>query len=106
MARVKKPQNNFAKALQTARKSLELSQEDFSLASSRTYVSALERGIKTPTLTKVDELAEVMDLHPLTLIALSYLPVLDEKSFATLLQTTNDELHMVLVRTNSRLVRT
>jgi hypothetical protein len=32
----------------------------------------LERGIKQPTLGKVDELAEVLGLHPLTLLTLSY----------------------------------
>jgi transcriptional regulator with XRE-family HTH domain len=39
---------------------------------SRTYVSALERGLKSPTLPKVDALSGVLGLHPLTLLALSY----------------------------------
>ena len=43
------------------------------MISSRTYVSSLERGLKAPTLNKIDELAEVMDFHPLTLLTLSYL---------------------------------
>ncbi|MDB5779697.1 MAG: hypothetical protein JWP93_2062, partial [Polaromonas sp.] len=41
--------NNFPAALKDARTSLGLAQEAFSLASSRTYVSSLERGIKSPT---------------------------------------------------------
>ena len=73
MLRAKHHQNRFSEALKVARHAHGLSQEAFSLASSRTYVSALERGLKTPTLKKVDELAEVLDLHPLTLLALSYL---------------------------------
>lgn len=40
--------------------------------SGRTYVSALELGLKSPTLGKVDELAEVLGVHPLTLLALAY----------------------------------
>lgn len=36
-------------------------------------MSALERGLKSPTLPKVDDLAAVMGLHPLTLLVLSYL---------------------------------
>jgi transcriptional regulator with XRE-family HTH domain len=40
--------------------------------SSRTYVSALERGLKSPTLPKVDALSGVLGLHPLTPLALSY----------------------------------
>ena len=65
--------NNFSTALKLTRKARGLSQESFSMVSSRTYVSSLERGLKAPTLNKIDELAEVMDFHPLTLLALSYL---------------------------------
>lgn len=72
MLHSQKTQNNFPKALKTARTASELSQEAFSLVSSRTYVSSLERGLKIPTLNKVDELAEVLGIHPLTLLALSY----------------------------------
>lgn len=35
-------------------------------------MSSLERGLKSPTLSKVAELCEVMDVHPLTLLALAY----------------------------------
>ncbi|WP_428610600.1 helix-turn-helix domain-containing protein [Sedimenticola sp.] len=59
-------------ALQTARKARGLSQEAFSDVSSRTYLSTLERGLKSPTLKKLEELCEVLDLHPLTLLLLSY----------------------------------
>ena len=60
--------------LQRARKSRELTQEDFSDVSSRTYLSSLERGMKAPTLTKVDQIATVIGVHPLSLIAYAYLP--------------------------------
>ena len=59
-------------ALKTIRSSRGLTQEDFSAVSSRTYLSTLERGLKSPTLDKVQELAEVMNVHPLTLLALTY----------------------------------
>jgi len=64
--------NSFPAALRTLRKSRGLSQEAFSEVSSRTYMSSLERGLKNPTLSKVDELCEVMQVHPLTLLALAY----------------------------------
>lgn len=64
---------HFAKALQTVRKHRELTQEDFSDVSSRTYLSSLERGMKSPTLEKVEQLATVLKVHPVTLIALAYL---------------------------------
>jgi transcriptional regulator with XRE-family HTH domain len=44
----------FAKALRHARKSRGLTQEDFSDVSSRTYMSTLERGKKSPTLDKIN----------------------------------------------------
>lgn len=64
--------DGLARALRTARKARGLSQEAFSDVSSRTYLSSLERGLKSPTLKKVDELCTVMDVHPLTLLTLAY----------------------------------
>jgi transcriptional regulator with XRE-family HTH domain len=49
-----------------------LSQEAFSDVSSRTYMSTLERDLKSPTLHKLTELCEVMEVHPLTLLTLAY----------------------------------
>lgn len=62
----------FGRALQTLRKIKGLTQEDFSEVSSRTYLSTLERGLKSPTLEKIDELAKAMKIHPLTLLSLTY----------------------------------
>ena len=49
-----------------------MTQEDFSTMSSRTYVSMLERGERSPTLAKINELSAAMKIHPLTLLALAY----------------------------------
>ena len=67
-----KDQNNFAQALRRVRKARGIPQEAFALESSRTYVSTLERGLKSPTLNKVDELARVLNVHPLTLLMAAY----------------------------------
>ena len=64
--------NSLAKALKTVRKARGLSQEAFSDVSSRTYMSSLERDQKSPTVHKLTELCEVMDVHPLTLLTLAY----------------------------------
>lgn len=53
-------------------------------------MSSLERGIKNPTLSKVDELCEVMQVHPLTLLALAYGQ--DAKSAEKLLTRVQREL--------------
>ncbi len=59
-------------ALRRIRKARGLSQEAFSDVSSRTYLSSLERDLKSPTLNKLAELCEVMEVHPLTLMTLAY----------------------------------
>lgn len=59
-------------ALKMARKARGLSQEAFSDVSSRTYVSTLERGMKNPTLSKIAAICRVLEIHPLTLLSLSY----------------------------------
>jgi transcriptional regulator with XRE-family HTH domain len=64
----------FGIGLQRARKSRKLTQEDFSVVSSRTYLSSLERGVKSPTITKIDAIASVIGVHPVSLIAYAYLP--------------------------------
>ena len=64
----------FGAGLLLARKSRGLTQEDFTIVSSRTYLSSLERGIKSPTISKLEELASVIGVHPLSLLALAYLP--------------------------------
>ena len=63
---------SLAKALKTVRKARGLSQEAFSDVSSRTYMSSLERDLKSPTMHKLVELCEVMEVHPLTLLTLAY----------------------------------
>lgn len=62
----------FAKALKTARKARSFTQEDFAAVSGRTYLSALERGLKSPTIEKVEALSEAMGISPLTLMTLAY----------------------------------
>lgn len=63
---------SLAAALRAVRQARGLSQEAFSDVSSRTYMSSLERGLKSPTLNKLTELCEVMEIHPLTLLTLAY----------------------------------
>ena len=95
MLRHKPVKNNFPAALKLARKARGLSQESFSMVSSRTYVSSLERGLKAPTLNKIDELAEVMDFHPLTLLTLSYLMNSKDGSAEALLRKVANEIQEI-----------
>lgn len=62
----------FGQALKLLRTSKRLTQEDFSSISSRTYLSTLERGLKCPTLEKLEGLASVMEVHPLSVLTAAY----------------------------------
>lgn len=64
--------SSLPEALRRIRKARGLSQEAFSDVSSRTYLSSLERGLKSPTLKKLEDLCEVLAVHPLTVLALTY----------------------------------
>ena len=74
--------NNIAMALRVIRRARGYTQEDFSSVSSRTYISSLERGTKSPTLGKVEQIATALNVHPLTLLASSFAtsPSLDDVS--------------------------
>lgn len=78
MNRAKTP--SFARALRAVRIARGMSQESFDQVSSRTYVSTLERGLKQPTLSKVDSLAEALEVHPLTLLVVTYSPSMSLKA--------------------------
>lgn len=69
----------FAKALRHARKSRGLTQEEFSDISSRTYLSSLERGKKSPTLDKINDIAKTLNIHIISLITLSCLNLESEQ---------------------------
>jgi transcriptional regulator with XRE-family HTH domain len=86
--------NSLAKALKTVRKARGLSQEAFSDVSSRTYLSTLERDLKSPTLNKLAELCEVMEIHPVTLLALAYSGN-DSKKVDRLLSQVRNELELL-----------
>lgn len=69
-----------------------LSQEAFSTVSSRTYISTLERGLKNPTLDKVNEIASVLSVHPLSLLTTYYLTLDDTLSIDDLIARIRSEL--------------
>ena len=78
-------------ALKSARRRRGLTQEDFGSVSSRTYLSTLERGLKSPTLDKIQEISEVLGVHPLTLLSMAYMQR-DSKSASELLDAIAKEL--------------
>lgn len=59
-------------ALKEIREAKGLTQEDFVGVTGRTYLSEIERGLKSPTLEKLDQLATRMGIHPLELLLVCY----------------------------------
>ena len=61
----------FGAVLREVRKERGLSQEDLGFESGyhRTYVSLLERGLKSPSLQTIFELARALDIQPSKLLA-------------------------------------
>lgn len=57
-------------------------------------MSSLERDLKSPTLNKLAELCEVMEIHPLTLLTLAYSRN-DHKKAEQLLSTVRHELELL-----------
>lgn len=79
-------------AIKQSRNAKKITQEDFSGISSRTYISTLERGLYSPTVEKIDGIAKVIGIHPLTLLTLSYLIKANETDPTSLLNKVQDEL--------------
>ena len=63
---------SLGNAIRIVRKARGITQEGFSDISSRTYLSSLERGLKSPTMRKIESLASALHVHPLTLLLLGY----------------------------------
>jgi transcriptional regulator with XRE-family HTH domain len=52
----------------------------------------LERGLYSPTVEKIDAIAKVIGIHPLTLLTLSYLVDINETDPTSLLNQVQVEL--------------
>ena len=88
----------LARSLRLIRKSKGIVQEHLSEVSGRTYLSEIERGIKNPTVEKIDELARAMNVHPLTLLTLAYLPQLRAQDLEGLQDRINKEAKALLTK--------
>lgn len=59
------------KAFRMIRKAAGLSQDDFTLTSSRTFVSSIERGLKSPTVEKLSQLCDLMGTEAALVVMLA-----------------------------------
>ena len=81
----------FGKAFRLIRKYKKLTLLGFANVSGRTYIGAIEKGVKSPTLEKIDELGKFLDIHPITMLYLTYINDIESKSFETLSKRVKSE---------------
>ncbi len=86
----------FGLALKEIRNQQHLTQEDFSEVSSRTYISSLERGHKSPTIEKIEQIANVLNVHPVLLMVIAY---------AHMDKMTNKEITKMLASEHDKITR-
>lgn len=65
-------EEGLAVALRSFRLAKGLKQEDFKGAVSEGYISRIERGIYSPSLSTICQIAQVMDIHPLSLLTVAF----------------------------------
>lgn len=85
----------FGAALRAARISRGLPQDALGLAQSN--ISRLESGAKDPSWERVEELAVLLDVHPLTLFTLAYVLNEDQLDEQALLQRVQNDLFALMV---------
>ncbi|MFJ2684244.1 helix-turn-helix domain-containing protein [Pseudomonas sp. NPDC087342] len=73
-----------------------LSQDDFALVTSRTYISQLERGLKSPTIEKIEQFAAFMNIHPASLIIGCYLERSSDEDLQSLFEKVQVDLALDL----------
>lgn len=90
------PQADFGRALQQLRTARGLVQEDMLMATSRRHISRLEQGHQVPSIRTIEVLAEQMQIHPLTLIAVAYCPDLDAATVNEILMTIEADFRSIV----------
>lgn len=91
---IMKIRSGLADAIKAIRHLRHLSQEDFSNVSSRTYLSTLERKLKSPTIDKLAEIASVLGVSPAVLLLVGQ--SLEEGTGTTAIETTCAESKVIL----------
>ena len=90
------PHANFGRALQQLRAARGVTQEDMLLATSRRHISRIEQGHQMPSIRVIENLAESLQIHPLTLIMAAYCPEMDATSVKDLLNAVKADFEALI----------
>jgi transcriptional regulator with XRE-family HTH domain len=64
---------SVGRALRLARLMAAMSQDDMTVVSSRTFVSSIERGLKSPTLEKLSQIGDALQLEAAAIVVVAAL---------------------------------
>ncbi|WP_416152005.1 helix-turn-helix domain-containing protein [Pseudomonas sp. MH9.2] len=84
--------NAFGEALRSLRLRQGLSQQDFVRVVSREHLSRLERGVSQPNLQLIRDLAGVLGIHPISLLAKAFERAGDASELRDLMVTIASDL--------------
>lgn len=82
----------FGQALKGMRILRRLPQHRFFAGTSRAYMTLLEQGRRCPTLSKIEDLAAVLEVHPVSLIVECYLQGNPDLSLESLFEQITQDL--------------
>lgn len=88
--------NAFGEALRSLRLQQRLSQQDFAHVVSREHLSRIERGVSQPSFQLICDLAGVLSVHPMSLLANAFLHAGDASELRELLRTIASDLRINL----------
>ncbi|MFT3811862.1 MAG: helix-turn-helix transcriptional regulator [Acidovorax sp.] len=80
------PKADFGRALQQMRAASGMTQEDLLLATSRRHVGRIEQGHQVPSIRVIENLAETLQIHPMTLVTAAYCPDFDAAAVEKVLE--------------------
>ena len=90
------PHADFGRALQQLRAARGVTQEDMLLATSRRHISRIEQGHQMPSIRVIENLAEGLQIHPLTLMVAAYCPEMDATSVKGLLDAVSADFEALI----------
>lgn len=83
---------NIGRALVQVRAARGVTQEDLLFAVSRRHVGRIEQGHQVPSIHVIENLAESLQIHPMTLIAMAYSQEAGAQSVDQVLEAVRSDL--------------
>jgi transcriptional regulator with XRE-family HTH domain len=83
---------NIGRALTQVRAARGVTQEDLLFAASRRHVGRIEQGHQVPSFHVIENLAESLQIHPMTLIAMAYSQEAGAQSVDQVLEAVRSDL--------------